>query len=251
MSVKNSQGFTQFGRNYSVNIATASGGSLTVPTNTGLLFVAGPDGADIWQMGAIATATQTSANTLEFFTSADFGATFSALPMTGAFAASAAVAAAVNIALPNTVPGGPTNPLLLGGSIGAFTHAMQSSALTESASWFCGQYPSAGTVNAQTIAQCYNTAQTAYGVAQVQGRMIDFTAGLTNSGAMTLAVGGAAAVAVTTSAGSALAGNEVTKGFRYRVIDTGSSYILLPTQRLYVAMTQSQGVTVTAWGADR
>lgn len=250
MSVKSTQGFTQFGRCYSANVTTANGGSLTAPTNTALVAVAGPDGMDIWQAAAMATATQTSANQLEFFISKDFGSTFAILPVTATFTAGVASGTALNVPLPNTVPGGPTNPLTLGGAPGCFTHAMAASGLSESANWFAGQYPTAGTANAQTLAQCYNSANTAYGAAQVQGRIIDFVAGSTNSGAMTLAVGGAAAVAVTTFNGSALTGNEITKGFRYRVIDTGTSYILLPTDRLYVAMTQSQAVTVTAWGRD-
>jgi hypothetical protein len=198
----------------------------------------------------MATATQTSANALEFFVSKDFGSTFLALPITASFTAGATAPTALNVPLPNTVPGGPTNPFTLGGAVGAFTHVMASSALTENATWFAGQYPSAGTVNAQTIAQCYNTSGTAFGAAQVAGRIIDFTAGLTNSAAMTLAVGSAAATSVTKPDGTALSGGEVTKGFRYRVIDTGASYILLPTDRLYVAMTQSQACTVTAIGKE-
>lgn len=240
---------TQFPRRGSVNITTANGGSLTAPTNTGLVYVAGPDGADIWEIAALTTATQTSANTIQFFVSPDFGATYLALPISGAYAAGAAVSFPVNIAMPNTVPMGPTNPVILNGATGAFTHTMALSQLTENAVWFVGQYPTAGTANAQTLAQCYNTSNVAY--AQAQKNIIDFTAGVTNNGAMTLAIQGGPAQSVTTPAGAALTGSEVTKNFRYRVIDTGTTYILLPTDRLYVAMTQSQAMTVTAWGADR
>lgn len=250
MSVKNTQGFTQFGRCYSVNVTTAGLGSFTVPTNTGLLAVAGPDGMDIWTLAGLATATQTSANQLAFFVSKDFGATFLAQPPTATFIAGAASGSAINVPLPNGVPGGPTNPLTLGGITGAFSHTMAQSAMSENAAWFAGQYPTAGTANVQTLAQCYNSAQTAYGAAQVQGRIIDFVAGLTNTGSMTLAIGSAAAAAITTFSGAALTGNEITKGFRYRAIDTGTAYILLPTDRLYVAVSQTQAVTVSAWGKD-
>lgn len=251
MTTKNTGSFTQFPRVAQVNITTANGGSLTAPTQTGLAYVAGPDGSDVWMAAAVATAAQTSANTIQLYVSKDFGATFGLLPITGTFAAGGAVSTVLNLPLPNTIPSGPTSPLVLGGVPGAFTHTMAQSSLSENAAWFVGQFPTAGTANVQTLAQCYNSAQTAYGAAQVTGRIIDFVAGLTNSGAMTLTVGTAAAAAVTTPAGAALTGNEVTKGFRYRVIDAGTSYILLPTDRLYCAMTQSQAVTVTINGADR
>ncbi len=251
MSIKNAGSLTQFPRVGAINVTTANGGSLTAPTNTGLLFVAGPDGADIWTIGAIATATQTSANVIELFITKDFGTTFTALPMGATFTAAAASGTTLNVPLPNTVPGGPTNPLLLGGNPGAFTHTLTSSLQTESLTWFAGQYPTAGTANAQTLANAYNTAGTLAGSALAQGRMFDFVAGVTNSGATTLAITGGAATAVQVPSGSALAGGEITKGFRYRVIDTGTVFILLPTDRLVAAITQTQAVTLTAWGADR
>lgn len=252
MSQKNTGAFTQFPRNYGVNITTLNGGSLTVPTNTGLLAVAGPDGMDIWALAAMATATQTSANNLEFFVSKDFGATFAALPITGAFTAGATAPTALNIGMPNTVPAGPTNPLVLGGVPGPFTHTMAQSSLSETASWYSGYAPTGGSANAQTLAVCFNTSGTQAASALAVSRIFDFVAGFTNSGALTLQLGLAGAgTAVTTPAGAALTGAEVTKGFRYRVVDTGAAYILLPSDRLYVAMTQSQACTVTAWGADR
>lgn len=251
MSITNTPAYTQFPRTGQVNI-TASNASLTVPTNTGLVYVAGPDGTDIWSLGALATATQTSANTLEFFISKDFGATFAALPMTAQFTAGATAPTALPIALPNAVPGGPTNPLLLAGSPGAFTRTMAQSSLSDSATWFVGNAPTGGSANAQTLTGVYNSANTQLGSAMSAGRIIDLVAGFTNSGALTLQLGAAGAgVAVQTPAGAALTGAEVTKGFRYRFIDDGTHWILLPTDRLYVAMTQSQAVTVTAWGADR
>ncbi len=251
MSIKNTGAFTQFPRLGPVNIGSANGSTITTPTNTGLLYVAGPDGADIWTIGAIATGTQTSLNTLQFFVSKDFGATFFALPLAASFAAGAAISTVLNVPLPNAVPGGPTNPLVLGGVPGPFTHAMQASSLTESATWFAAQYPTSGSANAQAIVNAYNTAGTLAGSALAQGRMFDFVAGFTNSGALTLAVSGGSATAVQSPLGTALTANEVTKGFRYRVIDTGTVFVLIPTDRLYVAMTQSQAVTFTAWGADR
>jgi hypothetical protein len=252
MSQKNTPALGQFPRNSSVNVTTATGGSLTAPTNTGLVFTAGPDGTDIEQIAAIATAVQTSAQTIELFTSLDFGASFTALPMTGSFAASAAVAAVCNIAMPNTLPMGPSNCLRLPGCAGVFTHRMDQSLLSELSNYYVGKVPSGGTANAQTLAMAYNSAGTQLAAAPTTGDILDMVAGLSCSAAMTIQAGAAGAgVTVKRSDAADTATNDVVKYGRYRFVFNGTNWILLATARLYAAITQTQAVTVSAWGVDR
>jgi hypothetical protein len=253
MSTKSVPAFPQYKRNSGVNIATANGGNLEAPTNTGLVFVAGPDGTEIHEIGAICTTTQTSAQTVQLFTSADMGSTFAALPMTGSLAASAVAGVSVNVAHPNGVPMGPTNALALAGAPGPFTHTLSRSGQSENPLWFRAAVPTGGTANAQTCTLVYNYAGTQLSpaaAAPATGSILDLTAGVTNSAATTIAVGGAAAVTVKRFDGTDLVAGDITKGFRYRFVFNGANWILLPTQRLYAALTQSQKVTVTAWGAD-
>src|ERR1044072_914511 len=96
MSTKNKPSLPQYPTKASVYLSSLNPRTLLAPQITGLLCVAGPDGTEIYEAAAIATATQTSANQIELFTSNDYGATFTYLPVTGAFTAGAAASTVLN-----------------------------------------------------------------------------------------------------------------------------------------------------------
>lgn len=255
MSIKNTGAFGQFPRLNSIQLSTANT-NYTNPTTPGLLWVAGPDGSEIHELAIAPTATVTTANQMQFFTSPDGGTTFNLLPMSAvmavyAMAQTTAIPVTVPV-MPNGVPMGPTNPLMLPGIFDDITHSYAQSTLSELTNYFHGGV-SQGTVNAQTLPNCVNGAGTALGAAPATGTIVDFTAGaaLTNNAGMTIAPGAQVATAIKRTAATALSAGDVTAGFRYRMVFDGTQWILRMTTRLYFAMGQAQAVVATAWGVDR
>lgn len=253
MSMKNTYSLPQYPRNYSIQLSTANT-NYTAPVTPGLLWVAGPDGSDIWNLSVIPTATVTTANQMQFFTSPDGGTTFNFI-LSGVMPtytmAQTTAAPVLYIPHPNGVPLGPTNPLILTGvtDIEALTYA-QSTLSEPTTSYFGGV--TQGTANAQTCPYAFNSALAILGTTPATGTVIDFEAGSTNTAACTLVVGNQTGTpSIKRASGTALSAGDLTKGFRYRAWWDGTEWILLLTQRLYFAQGQAQATVATAWGADR
>ena len=259
MSVRNTASLTQVPFNYQGQLTTANT-NYTSPSNTIILAQAGPDGSDIWGLAAVANANQSSANQVQLFISPDGGTTFNFLPLTAAIASGnitqTAGAALVNFNHTNGVPLGPTNPFVLGGRGGGFTYPMTNSVVTESTSYYKAYAPTTGTANAQTQAICFNASGTQL-AAGAAGVIVDFQAGLTTTTTGTLAFGAQTGQTAKRSAQGAapanLAAGDLTAGFWYRAIwdVANTQWLVLITDRLYAAIGETQGVTVSCWGAHR
>jgi hypothetical protein len=255
MSVKNTGSFTQFPRSYQIQLSTANT-NYTSPTTPGLLWVASPDGTDIWDISVTPTATVTTANQMQFFQSPDGGTTFNLLPFSAVMAtytmAQTTALPVTHIPHPNGVPMGPTNPWELGGVTGLTTLSMAQSALTEQTNLFYGGVTN-GSANAQTCPVAINSSLTVIGASPATGSIVDFECGVTNSGAATLKVGAQTGTPAIQRLGTAaaLSAGDLTKFFRYRAIWDGTAWNLLMTNRLYCAMGQAQAVVFSAVGADR
>lgn len=215
---------------------------------------AGPDGSDLWQIAATITANQASANQVQLFQSPDGGTTFNFMPLSALLAAGniaqTTQATTANFVMPNTVPMGPTNPLIIGGRGLPFTYPTTNSVQTESTLYFTCQFSTTGTT-AQVCANCYNASGTQLGASPATGTIVDFQAGGTTSGATTVAFGLQSATSIKRTSAVALSSGDITTGFVYRAIYDGTEWILLLTDRIYAAIGQSQASTVSVWGAHR
>lgn len=259
MSIKSTPAYTQFPRSYQINNATGVNTTYTgaSPTGVVLLWQAGPDGSDIWDISVIPAATVTTANQMQFFNSPDGGTTFNFLPLSAAMAtytmAQTTAAPVTHIPHPNGVPMGPTNPWVLGGVPGPFNLTTTQSAVTEALNYYVGQVPTAGTANAQTLPLAYNSAGTLLGATPATGSILDFVAGLTCTGSTTFAPGGQVATTMKRTVGALanLSAGDLTAGFRYRAVFDGTQWDLLVAQRLYFAMGVSQAVVASVVGCDR
>lgn len=255
MSIRNTGSFPQYPRLSSIQLATANT-IYTTPTTPGLLWVAGPDGSDIIEMAIAPTATVTTANQMQFYTSPDGGTTFNLLPMSAVMATyTMAQTTAIPITIPpmpNGLPMSQSNPLTLAGVGNYPTFSMAQSTFTDLATVYYGGR-SFGTVNAHTLPFCYNTSGTLLSATPTAGTIVDFECGqgLTNTSTTTIAPGSQIATAIKRTSATQLSAGDLTQGFRYRMIWDGTEWILLLTTRLYFAMGQAQGVVATAWGFDR
>ena len=94
-----------------------------------------------------------------------------------------------------------------------------------------------GTGNAITLAP--STPILAY----AEGQSFRFRAANTNSGPVTINTSGLGVRTVTTPAGSALTGGEITAGGEYDVCDTGTVYMLMSVQSTGALSTWTPGLT--------
>ena len=249
---RNTLSLVQYVRNYGIQLSTANT-NYTTPTTPGLLWTAGPDGSQIWNLAVTPTATVTTANQMQFFSSPDGGTTFNVLPF-GAVMATYTMAQntalpITNVSMPNGVPMGPSNPLVLSGVTDYQVLSYAQSTLSEPTTTYYGG-KSFGTANAQTLPYCYNEAGTLLSASPATGTIVDFEAGLTNTTTTTIAPGSQVATAIKRTSATQLSASDLTAGFRYRMVFDGAEWILLLTQRLYFAMGQAQAVVATAWGGD-
>ena len=256
MYANNTPALPQYPRSYAVQLSAANT-NYTAPTNTALLWVAGPDGSDVEGISAAANANQGSANQAQFFLSPDGGTTFNVLSLSAALASGnigqTTALQSANFNLPSGVPMGPSAPLRLAGVPSGFVRTLTQGALTDSALYYRGLLPTQGTVNAQVLAAVYNAAGTQLSATPATGTIVDLIAGLTNTSAATIQLGAAGSgVALKRSVGALanLSAGDLTANFPYRLIFDGTEWCVLITTRLYAAIGQAQGVTVTAWGRD-
>lgn len=237
MAIQNVAAFAQYRRIYAATVTTANGGSLSAPTNTALLAVAGPDGSLITHLSAVPRATVT-ATQMQYYISKDGGTTFNFLT-TGLMAATTVTTSAqitpLAIAQVDGTLLSEINPISLSGVTNFGTSNPTFAGITQ------------GSVNAQLLPFASSvTALTA-------GTIVDFEAGLTNTSATTLTIGTSAATSVVRdSSGAALSAGDITAGFRYRVWTDGSLWRLMVTDRLYVAtgITLASGITSIVQQAD-
>ena len=255
MSIRNTGSFAQNPRNYGIQLSTANT-NYSTPNTPGLLWVAGPDGSEIYELAVIAAATVTTANQIQYYASPDGGTTLNLLPIGGVMStytlAQTTALPVVTANMPNALPMGPSNPLLLSGIADDITLSYAQSTLSELTSYYRGGV-SQGTANAQTLPNCYNSSGTLLSATPATGTIVDFTAGatLTNTTTTTIAPGSQIATALKRTTATQLSAGDVTAGFRYRMVFDGTEWILRITQRLYCAMGQAQTCYFTAWGADR
>lgn len=239
-TITNTAGFAQYRRIYSATTTTANSTYTTSPTNTALLYVAGPDGTLITRISSIPRATVT-ATQMQLFISYDGGTTLQ-------FLNSALMSAYTMAQTTNCSPTAflqvdgsqlyDANPMPLGGQTAFYTTV--STTPTQGGT-------SGGSANAQTLSA-------AIGVTAItSGLIVDFEAGLTNTTTMTLQVGSGPVTAVVRDYnGAALSAGDITAGFRYRVRSDGSQWRLVVTPRLYIAqgVTLASGIVTTAQGVD-
>lgn len=241
---------------YAAAASTANGGSETAPTNTSLLLTSAPDGSDIWGLSALANATGGSANRVDTFVSPDGGTTFQLLPFRALLAAFTLSATAdlvpANMAAPNTIPLGPTNPFVLGGKPDLQNLIMAQSVQSDNPLYFRGG-ESEGSANAHTLPYCVNSAGTELGASPAYGSIVDFVCGqgLPNTTTTTIAPGLQAATPLRRKSGTELSANDLFAGMKYRMWFDATFWRLVMTPRLYIAISQSQGVTAQVWGAHR
>lgn len=254
MSIKNTAAPAQYPRSSQIALATANSTYTGAITTPGLLWVAGPDGSEIWDISVTPTATVTTANQMQFYMSPDGGTTNNLLPL-GAVMAIYTMAQTTALPIthmphPNGLPMGASNPLIVGGHSTYNGLAQIQSMQTPIALQYDGGI-SQGTANAQTLPFAYNAAFTLMGASPTTGSIIDFECGITNTGTTTIAPGGQSATAIKKGAALAnLVAGDLTAGFRYRAVWDGTEWVLLITNRIYFAMGQAQAVVASAWGKD-
>lgn len=238
-TITNTAAFAQYRRSFET-IATTATASLTAPTNTKLLYVAGPDGSLLTKVFSVPLATNVS-NQVQFYKSPDGGTTFNLMQTTLCPANTVTTSSQISgVAMPQLdgTALSESNPLALGGKTSLET-SLQSAPISGGTSQ--------GSVNAQTLPAAISVSSL------VKGTIVDFEAGLTNTLATTLTIGTAAAAAVVRDYnGAALSAGDITAGFRYRVWYDGTSWRLVVTDRLYVgiAITFATGICTTAQGVD-
>lgn len=240
-TITNTAAFAQYRRNYTAVTTTANTTLTGSPTNTALLYAAGPDGSLITRLSSIPRNTLATDTQVQIFRSLD-GGTTKLLLMTGELNAVAASTSAqlTGLAFPQ-VDGSDiyeANPIPLGGQ-SAFVNSVSSSPTLGGTSQ--------GSANAQTLPFAVSVTSL------VTGTVIDFEAGLTNTSSMTLAIGTSAATSVVRDfSGATLTAGDITAGFRYRVWYDGSFWRLVITDRLYVAqaVTLADGIATTAQAVD-
>lgn len=252
MSIRNTGSFPQVPRLYSLQFSTANT-NYTTPTTPGLLWVAGPDGSEVWGISAVPSATINTANQIQLFTSPDGGTTFNLFPAStvmGTYTMAQTTALPVtNMVNPNGVPLGPTNPFVLAGATGLEQLVYAQSTLSEP-TWYYQGGVTQGTANAQTMPYAVNSAGTELTASPAYGTILDFTAGATNTSTTTIAPGLQGAVGIKRTASVQLSAGDLTIGFRYRAWWDGTEWILMLTQRLYCAQGQAQASVFSAWGRD-
>lgn len=239
-TITNTAGFAQYRRIFSAVTTTANSTYTSPPSNQALLYVAGPDGSLITRISSIPRATVT-ATQMQLFLSPDGGTTFNFFSSVLMSAYTMAQTTACNPIAFTQVDGSQiydANPLPLGGQT-AFYNTVSTLPVQAGTS--------GGSANAQTMPEAIGIS------ALTKGLIVDFEAGLTNSGATTLTIGTSPATSVVRDySGSALSSGDLTAGFRYRVWYDGSLWRLIITPRLYVAqgVTLSSGIVTTAQGVD-
>lgn len=239
-TITNTAAFAQYRRIFEAVNTTANGGTLAAPTNTALLYTAGPDGSLITKLSSMPRATNT-ATQVQIYKSPDGGTTFNllntALIPANTVTTSAQVSGIATTQLDGTVLN-EGNPLALTGR-SSLTTSLQSTPVQGGTSQ--------GAANVQTLPGAIGVT------ALTSGIVVDFEAGLTNSTTTTLGIGTATAAAVVRdNSGAALSAGDITAGFRYRVWCDGTSWRLIMTDRLYVAVgiTLAGGIVTTAQGVD-
>lgn len=240
-TITNTAAFAQYRRDYAAVTTTANTTLTSSPTNTALLYAAGPDGSLITRLSSLPRNTLAADTQMQIFMSPD-GGTTKYLVMTGKQSAVTPNTSAQISGLSFTQVDGTAlyeaNPFPLAGQ-SAFVNTVSSAPILGGTS--------AGSANAQTCSFAVGVTSL------VAGTVIDFEAGLTNTAAMTLQVGTSAATSVVRDYNAAaLSAGDVTAGFRYRVWYDGSFWRLVITQRLYVAQatTLADGIVTLVQGVD-
>lgn len=253
MTPSNTPAFAQRRWSYQAQPATANSTYTTSPTNTILLASAGPDGSVITKMGAIPNVTVTTASQLQIFKSPDFGTTNyfvnSALMATYTMAQTTA-APVTNINQLDGTTIAETNGYPLKAmpvSVFGLTYSQQS----PGANYYSGGF-GGGTANAQTIPVLWQNGVPVKPASFTVGAIIDFIPSVSNSGATTLKAGTQAGTPAVKIAGQqgALAGAELSIYYPARIWWDGTVWNLMPVERIYVAVGQSQKVTFDCQGID-
>jgi hypothetical protein len=245
MSVINTPAFAQYPRSYSVQVSAAN-------TNT-LLWTAGPDGTLLTQIAAVNILGGVAAN-LQFYNSPDGNTTTKLLPFSAATTTTTVSAATaipiVNVARPDGTLFSPTSPLYLSGVTVHKGLVMSQSTLSNLSSYYDGGR-SQGSANAQTLPFSQNSSGTIYLSTGVTNAIVDFEANFTNSTTTaTIQIANAAPLNLFRDDGTAIQAGDLTAKFRYRGWVSGTSFFLLITQRMYVAIGAATSIAFTAWGID-
>lgn len=240
-TLTNTAAFAQYRRIYSAVTTTANTTLTASPTNTALLYVAGPDGSLITRIFSVPRATLSTDTQIQLFLSPDGGTTnylFNTAELPAVTIGTSAQIAGISMTQTDGSTLFEANPIPLGGQ-SAFVNSVSSAPTLGGTS--------RGSANAQTL-------PFAVGVTSlVTGTVVDFEAGLTNTSSTTLTIGSSAATSVVRDYNaSALSAGDITAGFRYRVWYDGSFWRLVVTPRLYVAqaVTLASGIATTVQGCD-
>lgn len=240
-TISNTAAFAQYRRGYNAVTTTANTTYTSSPTNTALLYVAGPDGSIITKLASVPRATTAGTIQMQLFRSRDGGTTFTfensaTLPNTTLNQSTQL--SGINFTQIDGTLVSETNPIALTGQT-AFYNTVSTTPVQGGTSQ--------GAANVQTLPQAIGVS------ALSKGLIVDFEAGLTNTSTATLTVGTSAATNVVRDYnGASLSAGDITAGFRYRVWYDGSAWRLVVTDRLYVAqgITVANGVVTSAYGAD-
>lgn len=253
MTPSNTPAFAQRRWSYQAQPATANTTYTTTPTNIILLASAGPDGSVITKMGAIPNVTVTTANQLQIFKSPDFSTTN--------FFVNSAVMATYTMAQNTAAP--VTNILQLDGLTIGETNGYPLKAMPLSifgisfsqqspgSNYYSGGFGS-GTANAQTLPTLWQNGVPVQPSSFLPGSIIDYMPSVSNSGAATLKAGTQSGTPAVKVAGqqTALVGGELALYYPSRVWWDGTVWNLMPVERIYVAIGQSQKVTFDCQGID-